>query len=63
MANYAYVAVDARGGETRGNIEVSTPLEAVRRIKVATIQAAWFCLGSMANLWHSTIFYLRRKTK
>jgi type IV pilus assembly protein PilC len=33
MSNYAYVAVDQRGGETRGNLEVADPIEAVRRIK------------------------------
>jgi len=33
MSSYAYVAVDASGGEMRGTLEVPDPIEAVRRIK------------------------------
>lgn len=33
MTNYAYVAIDASGSETRGTIKVENQLEAIRRIK------------------------------
>jgi type IV pilus assembly protein PilC len=33
MSSFAYVAVDPSGGETRGTLEVSDQIEAVRRIK------------------------------
>jgi type IV pilus assembly protein PilC len=33
MSQYAYVAVDPQGKESRGNLEVDDPIEAVRRIK------------------------------
>ncbi len=33
MSSYSYVAVDPRGTETRGTIDVSTQMEAIRRIR------------------------------
>jgi len=33
MANYSYIAVDPRGGETRGILEVASQAEAVRRVR------------------------------
>ena len=33
MSSYGYIAVDPRGGETRGTLEVADQNEAVRRIK------------------------------
>ena len=33
MSNYAYVAVDPKGGETRGTLDVADQAEALRRIK------------------------------
>lgn len=33
MSNYCYLAIDARGAESRGTLEVSTQMEALKRIK------------------------------
>src|SRR5712692_4305776 len=33
MANYSYIAIDPRGSETRGLVDVADQHEAVRRIK------------------------------
>src|SRR5579864_5076267 len=33
MANYSYIAVDPRGSETRGMLEVANQGEAVRRVR------------------------------
>src|SRR5690348_611874 len=33
MASYSYIAIDPRGSETRGSIDVANQYEALRRIK------------------------------
>src|SRR5512140_2775003 len=33
MSNYCYLAIDAHGAESRGTLEVSTQMEALKRIK------------------------------
>src|SRR5579864_3618746 len=33
MANYSYIAIDPRGSETRGTLEVANQSEAVRRVR------------------------------
>jgi type IV pilus assembly protein PilC len=45
MSNYSYVAVDPRGTESRGTLDVSDQTEALRRIKEMGLYAYPFDAG------------------